>query len=91
MLFLFHVLIFWSRDMRDLRSPDQGSNPQLLILEGEVLTTGPPRKSLNSPFLNALCVHEEEKGKRGTEDRKNIHQSTNGTMLFREQQVVTVA
>ena len=76
-------------DIWDLLEP--GIKPMSPALAGEFLTTGPPRKSLSSPFLNALGVHEEEKGKRGTEDRKNIHQSTNGTMLFREQQVVTVA
>ena len=40
---LLYVLVFWPQGMWDLSSP--GSKPTLPVLEGEALTTGPPRKS----------------------------------------------
>ena len=45
MLFLFHVLIFLATRHVGSSLPNQGLNPQLLIFEGKVLTTGPPGKS----------------------------------------------
>ena len=46
-LFLLHVLVFWLRGMRDLSSP----KPAPFALEGEILTTESPGKSL---FLVSL-------------------------------------
>ena len=51
-LLLFHVLVFWPRGMWDSQLLDQGSNQDPTpALEGEVLTTGPPRKSLSFVFF----------------------------------------
>ena len=49
-LFLFYVLVFWPLGMWDL-SPDQGSNRHPLHWKHRLLTTGPPRKSLNFQFF----------------------------------------
>ena len=43
-MLMFHVLVFWQRGMRDLRSPP-GIESTPLALEGEVSTPGPPEKS----------------------------------------------
>ena len=44
-LLRYYVLVFWPRGMWDL-SPRLGIEPAPPALEGEVLTTGPPGKSL---------------------------------------------
>ena len=44
-LLRYYVLVFWPRGMCDL-SPRLGIEPAPPALEGEVLTTGPPGKSL---------------------------------------------
>ena len=44
-LLLFYVLEFWSWGMRDL-APQLGIEPTPPALEGEVVTTGLPEKSL---------------------------------------------
>ena len=44
-LLLFYVLVFWPRGMRDLSSPTRVKT-RTPALEGEVLTTGRPGKSL---------------------------------------------
>ena len=49
-LLLFYVLVFWSRGMRDLSSPTRGFNPWK-GLEGKVLTTGPPGKTLRVLYV----------------------------------------
>ena len=61
-LLLFHVLVFWPQGMWDSQLLDQGSNlDPTPALEGEVLTTGPPGKSLslfffkNCPSLFQSC------------------------------------
>ena len=43
-LFMFYVLFFLPRGLRDLSSSDQGLNPNLLHWKAKVLTTGPPGK-----------------------------------------------
>ena len=43
--FCFYVLLSWPRGIRDF-SPQPGTEPVPPALEGEVLTTGPPEKSL---------------------------------------------
>ena len=48
-LLLFYVLVFWPQGMWNLSSPP-GIKPAPPALEGEVLTTGPPGKSLTAPF-----------------------------------------
>ena len=45
-LFMFYVVFFFPRGMRDLSSSDQGLNPSLLHWKAKVLTTGPPGKLL---------------------------------------------
>ena len=47
-LLLFYVLVYWPQGMWDLSSSTRDRT--LPALEGEVLTTGPPGKSL--PFFN---------------------------------------
>ena len=50
-LFLFNVLVFGCK-VYGILAPWPGIEPAPLALEGEVLTTGPPGKSLNKHFLN---------------------------------------
>ena len=53
-LLLFYVLVFWPQGMWNLNSPtrDQTHTP---VLEGEILTTGPPRMSrAEFPFFSSL-------------------------------------
>ena len=53
-LLLCHVLVFWPRGLWDSQRLDRGSNlDPTPALEGEVLTTGPPGKSLTFFFLTA--------------------------------------
>ena len=49
-LLLFYVLVFWPQGMW-LLGPRPGIEPAPPALEGEVLTTGPPEKSLFVLFL----------------------------------------
>ena len=42
--------------LRDLSSPDQGSNPCPLQWKHRVLTTGPPGKSRKSPVGSSLLL-----------------------------------
>ena len=49
-LLLFYVLVFWLRGMWDLL-PQPGIEPKPPTLDGRVLTTGPPEKSLQSPLF----------------------------------------
>jgi len=53
-LLLFYVLVFWTQGMWDLSSP-QGIEPKPPALEGKVLPTGPPGKSLNISF-SSKCL-----------------------------------
>ena len=48
-LFLFYVLVFPPQACAIL-APPLGIKPATSALEGEVLTTGPPRKSLEAHF-----------------------------------------
>ena len=50
-LLQFHVLVFWPQSMRNLRSPNR-DRTCLAALEGDVLATGPPGKSLRYKILN---------------------------------------
>ena len=52
-LLLFHILVFWPRGMWDLSSRP-GIEPVPPALEGEVLSTGPPRKSRRLGFDGIL-------------------------------------
>ena len=47
---LFHVLFFWLQGMWDLSS-QPGTEPTFPALEGDILTTGPPGKSLHLLIL----------------------------------------
>ena len=49
-MLLFYVLVFWLRGMWDLL-PQPGIEPKPPTLDGRVLTTGPPEKSLQSPLF----------------------------------------
>ena len=51
-LLLFYVLAFWPRGRWDLNSLP-GIKPSPPTLEGELLTTGPPGKSLKLTFFPA--------------------------------------
>ena len=42
---------FFGREARGILAPQPGIEPTPSALEGEVLTTGPPGKSLNKSFL----------------------------------------
>ena len=53
-LILFHVLVFWLAGMWDL-SPWPGTEPMAPAREGEVLSSGPPGKSFQSP-AGCPCV-----------------------------------
>ena len=46
----YFVLVFWFRGMWDLL-PQPGIEPKPPALDGRVLTTGPPGKSLQSPLF----------------------------------------
>ena len=48
-LFLFYVLVFWPGGMWDISS-QPGTEHTPFALEDEVLTTGPPGKSLKASF-----------------------------------------
>ena len=50
MLLLFYVLVFLAKEVCGILAPWPGFEPAPLALEGEVLTTGPPGKSLSSIF-----------------------------------------
>ena len=50
--------VFCPQSMRDLSAPDQGSN-LTLALECEVLTTGPPGKSVLHCLLASVVSDEE--------------------------------
>ena len=56
-MFLSSVLVFWPRGTWDLRylTRDQTHTP---ALEGEVLTTGPPGKSLSSSVLSRSVMSD---------------------------------
>ena len=47
---LLYVLIFWPQVVQDLGSPTKDQTPAPSALEGEVLTTRPPGKSLLRHF-----------------------------------------
>ena len=49
-LLVFHVLFFWLQGMWDLSS-QPGTEPTFPALEGDILTTGPPGKSLHLLLL----------------------------------------
>ena len=49
-LFLFHVLVFWLRDMWDLSCLTRLIKPTSPTLEDEVSTTGPSGKSPRMNF-----------------------------------------
>ena len=55
-LLLFFVLVFWQRSMWDHSSPtrDQTCTPEL---EGEVLTTEQPGKSISPFFWSPAALH----------------------------------
>ena len=53
----FYVLVFWPQDMWDLSSSSRDVT-HTPALEGEVLTTGTPGRSLSSPLNITLWAHE---------------------------------
>ena len=54
---MFYVLVFWSRGMWALSSLQPGIEPAPPALEDEVLTTGPPGKSLNAFYKKSITKH----------------------------------
>ena len=62
-LLLFYVLVFWPRGIWDLSSRP-GIEPTPPALEGEVLTTGLPGKSLSLQFYGwkLKCLPRDAKG-----------------------------
>ena len=55
-LFLIYVLLFWLQGIWN-PAPPPGIEPQLPALEGEVLPTGWPGKSLNTDILvNSVLI-----------------------------------
>ena len=47
---LFHVLVFWPQSMWDLSSLTKNQTHNTPAMEGEVLTSGQPGKSLQHHF-----------------------------------------
>ena len=54
-LLLLNILVFWPLAYGIL-VPIRVIKPTLLALESEVLTTGPPGKSLQSAFMNLISL-----------------------------------
>ena len=49
-LLLFYVLVFFGHNACEILAPQPGIEPTSPVMEGEVLTTGPPGKSLSLGF-----------------------------------------
>ena len=67
-MLLFYVLIFRPKSRESILAPRPGIEPTPPALEGKVLATGPPGRSLSRPLLRALPkVSVHQKRRRGTE------------------------
>ena len=52
----YFLFLFFGPEARGILAPRQGTEPAPPALEGEVLTTGPPRKSPPPLILLLFCV-----------------------------------